>query len=181
MSALTRNPTNPNILHPNKFQLNFSRLPNMQYFCQSVSVPGISLSEVPRNTPFVDIYAPGEKAIYDLLNVTFIVDEDLKAWKEIHDWIRAMTFPTDFKEYQQLGSLNKAATNRTALGLAPQYSDCTLTLLSSANNPNYKFTFYEVFPTTLSTFVVSTSDTPDSVITADATFRYSYYNIEKFA
>jgi len=181
MTALTRNPKNPNILHPNKFQLNFSRLPNMQYFCQSVSVPGISLSEIPRNTPFVDIYAPGEKAIYDLLNVTFIVDEDLQAWKEIHDWIRAMTFPKEFEEYNQLGNLSKASGIRASIGLPPQYSDCTLTLLSSANNPNYKFTFFEVFPTTLSTFVVSASDTPDSVITADATFRYSYYDIEKLA
>ena len=74
MTALTRNPANPNYLHPNKFQLNFSRASNVQYFCQSVSVPGISMSEVPQNTPFVDLYRPGEKAIYDLLNVTFIVD-----------------------------------------------------------------------------------------------------------
>ena len=98
MTALTRNPANPNYLHPNKFQLNFGRASNVQYFCQSVSVPGISMSEVLQTTPFVDLYRPGEKAIYDLLNVTFIVDEQLKAWLEIHDWIRAMTFPTNFKE-----------------------------------------------------------------------------------
>ena len=76
MTALTRNPSNPNFLQPNKFTLNFSRLPNTQFFCQSLSVPGISLSEVPQNTPFVDLYLPGEKAIYDLLNVTFFVDEE---------------------------------------------------------------------------------------------------------
>jgi len=178
MTALTRNPPNPNFLHPNKFQLNFSRVPNMQYFCQSVSVPGISLSEIPRNTPFVDLYAPGEKAIYDLLNVTFIVDENLKAWLEIHDWIRGMTFPTDFKEYENLGLLSKQSGIRQDLGLGAQYSDATLTLLSSANNPTHQFKFYEVFPTTLSTFVVSASDTPDTIITADATFRYSYFNVD---
>jgi hypothetical protein len=66
MTALNRNPKNPNYLHPNKFQLNFARLPNIQYFCQTVTVPGISLSEIPQNTPFVDLYRPGEKAIYDL-------------------------------------------------------------------------------------------------------------------
>lgn len=179
MTAYTRNPANPNFLHPNKFQLNFSRAPNLQYFCQSVSVPGISMSEVPQNTPFVDLYKPGEKAIYDLLNVTFIVDEELKSWLEIHDWIRAMTFPTDFKEYQNLGLLNKQTNVRAQMGLQPQYSDATITILSSANNPTHTFTFFEVFPTTLSTFVMSSSDTPDSIITADATFRYSYYNVDK--
>lgn len=179
MTALTRNPTNPNFLHPNKFQLNFSRLPNVQYFCQSVSVPGISMSEVPQVTPFVDLYRPGEKAIYDLLNITFIVDEEIQGWKEIHDWIRAMTFPTDFKEYQNLGTLSKASGIRDNMGLQPQYSDATITLLSNANVPTYKFTFHEVFPTTLSTFVMSASDTPDTIITADATFRYSYFDIDK--
>jgi len=93
MTILTRTPENPNLQHSNKFQLNFARTPNLQYFCQSVMVPGISLSEVPRTNPFVELYSPGEKAIYDILNVTFMVDEDLMAWKEIHDWIRAMTFP----------------------------------------------------------------------------------------
>ena len=128
MTAINRNPANPNFLHPNKFQLNFGRVPNIQYFCQSVSVPGISMSEILRSTPFVDIYSPGEKSIYDILNVTFIVDEELKAWLEIHDWIRAMTFPTDFKEYQQLDKLNNYANSQK--DSFPQFSDATLTLLS---------------------------------------------------
>jgi hypothetical protein len=179
MTALNRNPKNPNYLHPNKFQLNFARLPNIQYFCQTVTVPGISLSEIPQNTPFVDLYRPGEKAIYDLLNVTFLVDESLKSWLEVHDWIRAMTFPSDFKEYRNLGLLSKTAGIRQASGLPPQYSDATLTILSSANNPIFRFKFYDVFPTSVSTFAMSTTDSPDTAITADATFRYSYFDVDK--
>ena len=179
MTALNRNPKNPNYLHPNKFQLNFARLPNIQYFCQTVTVPGISLSEIPQNTPFVDLYRPGEKAIYDLLNVTFLVDEALKSWLEVHDWIRAMTFPSDFKEYKNLGLLSKTAGIRQASGLPPQYSDATLTILSSANNPTFRFKFYDVFPTSVSTFAMSTTDGPDTAITADATFRYSYFDVDK--
>jgi len=177
MTALNRNPSNPNLLQPNKFQLNFSRTPNVQYFCQSVSVPGISLSEVPINNPFVDIYAPGEKAIYDLLNVTFLVDEELTAWLEIHNWIRAMTFPKEFEEYRKLGQLNRVANARS--GLQPQYSDAAITIFSSSNKPYYRFKFYEVFPTTLSTFIMNAADTPESIMTADATFRYSYFDVEK--
>ena len=105
MTATTRNPTNPNFLQPNKFILTFGRTPNMTYFCQSLSIPGISLGEVPVTNPFLDVYSPGEKAIYDLLNVTFMVDEELKSWLEIHDWIRAMTFPKEFEEYQKLSDL----------------------------------------------------------------------------
>ena len=177
MTATNRNPSNPNFLQPNKFQLNFARSPNVQYFCQSLSVPGISMSEVPQMTPFVDIYVPGEKAIYDLLNITFLVDEELKSWIEIHDWIRAMTFPKEFAEYGKLDRLNKYTTHVQTK--TPQYSDATVTLLSSSNTPYYKFKFYGVFPTTLSTFIMSATDSPDTVVTADATFRYMYYDIEK--
>jgi hypothetical protein len=140
-------------------------------------VPGISLSEIPQNTPFVDLYIPGEKAIYDLLNVTFFVDEELTAWREIHDWIRAMTFPTDFSEYRNLSKLNKVSDLRSSL--KPQYSDASITILSSSNTPYFKFKFYDLFPTSLSTFILAASDSPDNLITADVTFRYSYYNIEK--
>ncbi len=177
MTAINRNPTNPNFLQPNKYQLNFARSPNVRYFCQSLSVPGISLSEVPQNTPFVDVYVPGEKAIYDLLNITFIVDEELQSWLEIHDWIRAMTFPKEFEEYKSLDRLNRYTTNIPTT--KPQYSDATITLLSSSNTPYYNFKFYDVFPTTLSTFVMSATDSPDTIITADATFRYSYFDVEK--
>ena len=177
MTAINRNPTNPNFLQPNKYQLNFGRSPNVRYFCQSLSVPGISMSEVPQTTPFVDVYVPGEKAIYDLLNITFIVDEELKSWLEIHDWIRAMTFPKEFEEYKKLDRLNRYTTNIPTV--KPQYSDATITLLSSSNTPYYNFKFYDVFPTTLSTFVMSATDSPDTIITADATFRYSYFDVEK--
>jgi len=179
MTALTRNPANPNLLHPNKFQLTFARCPNIQYFCQSVSIPGISMSEAPQTTPFVDLYVPGEKAIYDLLNVTFYIDEDLQSWKEIHDWIRAMTFPKEYSEYRNLGNLN--AFTRQAKSKTPQYSDASITLLTSSNNSNVRFKFFDVFPTTLSTFIMSSTDSPESILTADATFRYSYYDIESVA
>jgi hypothetical protein len=176
MTALTRNPTNPNPLQPNKFLLNFARLPNIQYFCQNVTIPGISLSEAVINNPFVDIYSPGEKAIYDLLNVTFIVDEEMKSWIEVHDWIRAMTFPEKFEEYQRLPRLNKIADSNPKF---PQFSEAMITILSSSNKPYFRFKFYDAFPISLSTFVLNTQDTPETILTADVTFRYSYYDIEK--
>jgi hypothetical protein len=175
MSILDRNPTNPNFLQPNKFQLSFSRAPALQYFCQAVTVPGISTSEIPRNTPFVDLYVPGEKAIYDIFNVTFLVDESLQSWLEIHDWIRGMTFPKDFTEYQDLSRLSKYTGNVDR----PQYSDATLTIMSSANTPTVRFKMYDCFPTSISAFVLSSQESPDNIITADAAFRFSYYDIEK--
>ena len=172
--ALSNTPSNQNFLHPNKFHLSFTRIPNLQFFCQSLSVPGVSMGEIPVPTPFVEKYSPGEKAIYDILNVTFVLDEELRSWMEIHDWIRAMTFPENFEEYAQLPKLNKFSNKPN-----PQFSDATLTVYSSSFTPYYRFKFIDVFPSSLSSFILSTQDTPDTIMTADASFRFTYYNIEK--
>lgn len=177
MTIAERAPTNPNPIQANKFLLTFSRTPNVQYFCQSVILPGISTGEAIYPNPFVDLYAPGEKAIYDPLTVTFIIDEELKSWLEIHDWIRAMTFPKEFAEYRKLGGLSKRVTGLTKT--QPQYSDGQLVILSSSNIPYYKFKFYDLFPTTLTPFVMDTKSGPDVVLTADVTFRYNYYDVER--
>jgi hypothetical protein len=174
MTALTRNPSNPNFLHANKFQLNFGRTPNTQYFCQSITVPGISMSEIMSPTPFSDLYLPGEKPIYDMLNVTFLIDEEMKSWLEIHDWIRALTFPENYQEYQSLSTLNPNTLNNK-----PQYSDCTITVLTAANNPIIRFHYYDVFPTSISTVIMNASDSPDNVVTADASFRYTRFDVEQ--
>lgn len=177
MTVLTRNPSNPNMLQPNKFTLNLSRTPNLQYFCQTVTLPGISTSEIPVQNPFVELYAPGEKAIYDTLNVTFLVDAEMTAWLEIHDWLRALTFPTEYEEYRNLSQLNRYTT--AANSKTPQYTDGAITILSSANKPYFKINFIDLFPISLGGFVMSATDTPDTIITSDATFRFTFFNVEK--
>lgn len=169
-------PVNTNLLHSNKFILSFSRLPNMQYFCQGVPLPGVSMGEGIRATPFVDLYVPGDKLIYDMLAITFMVDEDLKSWIEVHDWMRGMTFPTDFIEYARLG---KMVPNSAQTQLKPQYSDASLVILDSNQNSNYRVKFRNCFPTSLSAIQFSTTGMgPGETMTADATFRYDYYDIE---
>ena len=142
-----------------------------------ITLPGISTSEIPVNNPFVELYSPGEKAIYDTLNITFLVDMELKAWLEVHDWLRALTFPTDFEEYQNLGLLNKYTS--AVKSAYPQFSDGSVTLLSASNTPYLKFNFINLFPISLSGFTVSATDSPETIITADATFRFTYYDVER--
>lgn len=174
---LDRTPETVNPLYPNKFRLDFARLPEITYFCQTVSLPGISIGEAFQPTPFVDLYLAGDKAVFDYLTVTFIVDENLLGWNSIYLWMRAMTFPTEFGEYKSLNKLNKNAAAK-ATG-KPQYSDCTLTLLKSSNVNNIVIKYYDCFPTSLSPIIMSSTDSPDNTITCDVSFRYSYFDLVK--
>lgn len=167
-------PPNTSLLIPNKFVLSFARLPNVQFFCQTVNLPGINLGTYPRSTPFVDYSVPGEKLIYDPLTVTFLVDEDLATWREIHDWMRGLGFPTDFQEYRDLNKLSKVASTKT-----PQVSDAAVVILNSNTRGNYRFKFIDAFPSSLAPFTLSTLTGSETVLTADATFSFSYFDIEK--
>jgi len=179
MTATTRAPTNKDLLQSTKFRVTFDRLPATTYFCQTANFPGVSLTEIPRQTPFVDLYIPGEKIVYDTFNITFLVDEDLRAWSDIHDWIRAITFPTDFKEYMDLQRLDRGPLFRKEYNNKPQYSNAILTLYTNKNNANFRIKFIDLFPTSLSTILFSSQDSAENVVTADATFRFSYYEYER--
>ena len=159
-------PKNLNLLQSTQFVLNFARVPDTNYFCQSVVLPGVNASEVIQNSPMVDLYRPGDKLIYDPLTVTFLVDEWLNSWKNIHDWMRGYTFPTKFDEYTKL----KKEYGSTV-------SDGSLTVLNGMNNPSMRFTFHNCFPTSLSPINMSSTDDGGQTITADVTFRYDWYDM----
>ena len=175
MPQLISQPQNTNFLQSTRFVLAFPRISNTQYFCQEVNLPGVSMNEAIQPTPFVDLPIPGNKLIYEPLNITFIVDEELQSWIEIHDWLRAMTFPTNFGEYENLKNLSSVSYYAPK----PQYSDGVLNVLSALNNLKTTIHFTDIFPTSLSAIQFNSTDTDTPTITATASFRYSWYDISK--
>ena len=166
MSALTRTPQNTNLLQPTKFLLTFNRIRDTQYFCQTVNVPGVSLGEVIRVTPFLDMYSPGTKLSYEPLLIDFILDEDLQGWKNIYDWFLSMADPDGFEKRDGSKELQ---TNK-------HFSDATLTILSGLNNPILRIQYTNVFPLSIGDIRFDTTQSADTILTATATFRYQSYN-----
>jgi len=173
MTILTRNPENTDLLQSTKFRLTFDRLPGVTYFCQVANFPGVSLTEVIRSTPFVDLYVPGEKLIYDTFNITFYVDEDLRTWLEFVGLSRTA------KQAVRSSTTVDTQFLRDQLEKRPQYGNAILTIYTNKNNPNIRVKFYDIFPTTLSTILFNTTDTAENIAISDATFRFSYYDYER--
>lgn len=169
MSVLNRNPQNPNFLQPTKFLLNFERLPGVTFQCQQVNLPGASLGVVTRETPFLDIYSPGTKLVYNPLSVTFSIDEDLESWQGLMDWFYSIADPNGFEKRDHELELQ---TNK-------HLSDATLTILTNLNNPGKRIKFANVFPIDISDLQFDVQGSADTIITATATFRYDYYTMEK--
>jgi hypothetical protein len=165
MTVLNRNPQNTNLLQPTKFLLTFGRIPTVQYFCQEVNLPGVTLGEVNRATPFLDMYSPGTKLTYDPLDISFTIDEDMESWKNLYNWFLSIADPDGFEKRTFVKELQRTE----------HFSDAYLTVLSALNNPVLRIEFANVFPLTLSDINFDTKLSADTIITARATFRYQSY------
>ena len=175
MTAFTRTPQNTNLLQPTKFVLTFDRLGPTQFFCQSVNLPGINLGQAPINTPMGDVFAPGNKIIYNPLNVHFLLDETLAGWQQIHDWFRSIASPESFDERNRLSNLQ----SNYSTAAKKSYSDATLTVLSALNNPILRIRFTNMFPISLSDVVFDTTQSADDIMTGDVTLMFDYFTFEK--
>jgi hypothetical protein len=172
MTALNRTPSNTNFLQPSKFILAFNRLPTVQYFCQSANLPGVSLGSAEFTTPFVDVPIAGNKLSYNEFRITFYIDEDITSWNELYKWFLAIAAPTSLTDRSKYNSLqNQYATKPS------YYSDSNLTIMSALNNPISRINFYRMFPISLSDIQFDTTQSADTIITADAVFRYEYFEI----
>lgn len=172
MPALKRSPENANLLQPTKFLLSFDRIGTSQFFCQTVNIPGINLGSASINTPVADIYAPGNKITYEQLSVSFIINENVQTWQDIHSWFRSIASPEGFNERNRLSNIQ----NQFSKSKQKNYSDATLTVLSALNNPLLRIQFLNAFPTSLSGIEFDTTKSAETIITASATFRFDYFN-----
>jgi hypothetical protein len=87
MSVSDNQPTNLNYLSQLGFRFSIKKLPNVNYFCQKVSLPSISIQSLDFQTPFGVIPRAGDKISYSSIPISFRVDEDFKNYIEIHDWM----------------------------------------------------------------------------------------------
>jgi hypothetical protein len=171
-------PANQNFAQVTKFQLHFDRLPYMTFFCTSASIPGVSLTAISRGGNLgVELFSPGDKLSYEELEIKFNIDEDYRSWQGVHDWIRGMA-PTKSQEYQNL-SIQKRIQSAVNPSEFAQFSDAILTVYTNKNNPHFSVKFVNCFPTSLSGITFDTALNADTIITATASFKFDYYDIER--
>ena len=163
--------TNRNFLSPLNFKFVMKRAPHVNFFIQKVTIPGVSLSSVTTPNPLLRIPEPGDHLDFEEMSISFRVDEDLKNYMEIHNWLRSI----GKQSFEQYGSISRSPSY---LGESIK-SVISLTVLSSAKRPNYEITFEDAFPTRISSIEFDTSMEDISYIEAEASFNYTKYEIAK--
>lgn len=155
-----------NFLANKRFDISFTRLPNVEFFVQNVSLPGIATGSTPIPTPFATVNRAGDKLTYEDLTITVRMDENMRAYKEIHDWMVGLTKPKSFSQY------NAIAASEDGL-----YSDMSVFILNSKGNVNLEFRYIDVFPTNIDSIQFDTTGTDNTFVTCNITFKYTYFDI----
>jgi|694.fasta_scaffold00052_4 hypothetical protein len=127
-------------------------------FCDSTNLPGTSLGTV-------DVSAYGEtresptQRIYDPVNLTFYVDNDMNIKKFFDSWINSIINPiTRNHAYYK---------NYTTL--------VDIIVYDSEHNEKYKVTLHEAFPKSVSD--IQLSYTGDGVMKLSVSMQYRYYTV----
>ena len=101
-NAFERQPTKLDYASPTQFKFSIAKLPKVEFFVSTVNIPGIQLGSGTQKTPLLDMPYPGDKLTYGDLNMTFLVDENLENYREIHGWLVGLGFPKDHTEFKNL-------------------------------------------------------------------------------
>jgi len=158
-------PSNTSFLANNKYDFVIERLPNFTFFVQGINMPSITMSPTQTASPYTNIFNPGNILTYEQLQVTYIVDEDMKSWFEIYNWMTNLGNPTSL---DKLGTLTKTAGKINSVT-----SDATLLIKTNSNNNNVRIKFYDLFPVELTGFTLSSAEGQDFQTTV-VTFSYNY-------
>lgn len=172
MTAIDNTPSNRNFLSPLNFKFTIKKAPHVNFFIQKVNIPQIDLKPPIVPNQFVIVPVPGDHIDYSTLNITFKVDEDLKNYLEIHNWIKELGKPKDFEGYKAISERK----DWTGEGI---YSDISVMILSSTKMANYEVVYVDSHPVQLSGLTFNTTDSDVNYMEASAVFRYTYYDINK--
>jgi hypothetical protein len=177
MSSTEETPENLNYLSQLGFRFAIKRLPMVNYFCQAASIPGVSINSMDTPTPFTVIPHPGSRMTFEPLNIRFRVDENLKNYLEIYNWIVGISRPDNFQ--QTVEFLNKSGSYAVKPGSRPTYtSDGTLFVLNSNKRVKFNVFFEELFPVSLSELQFESTSSDVQYLESQVQFRYRKFSIE---
>ena len=189
-NIIDRQPTKFDYASPIQFRFKMTKLPKVEFFVQTANIPGISLGTARVETPLYDYPVPGDTITYQSFDMSFLVDENLSNYKELHDWLSGLGFAKNHSEFADLqgtgadrfpGTTSSTAATGTStpqpLAEGGTYSDATLTVLNSKNIAVTEIRFRNVYPTSLGSLSYDIKASDVDYLTVSSSFNYLNYDI----
>ena len=100
---------NRNFLSPVGFKFGLKRSPAVAFFCNEANIPSIDLGIAEQPSYLKNIPVPGDKIQFGDLSLRFLVDEDLKNFMEVQNWMRGLGYPESLAEFADLDESGQLA------------------------------------------------------------------------
>ena len=171
-SAFAKQIDNRNFLSGVGFKFNLTKFPKVDFFSNSARIPELNLELTQQASYLKNIDIPGERLTYGDLSLRFLVDENMENYISVYNWLKGLGFPESTKEFADL--------NKDKEGLRdPKQAFCdgTLSILNSNYREVAKVKFKDLFPVSLSSLEFDATNTDLQFFQAEATFKYTIYNL----
>jgi len=145
---------NVNFLAPTGFKLVINKTPNLEYFCTAVTVPSIIVGETAFSTATRNVSLYPDKLNFDFFTIRMLLDEDMKNYREIFDWLNELVFTED-------------------RDLRDKAEDVSLVIMSSHNNPVQTINFSAAYPISLGSLDFDSANTDVQYISSEVQFKFT--------
>ena len=186
----TRQPDKLDYASPTQFKFGIHQLPLVEFNSVGCNLPGINMGDAIFPTPFKAIPMMGDTITFENLTITFIVDEYLENYITVHNWMTAIGFPKNRKQFSDFRAVT-SNTPQARQGVSSDigdtqpstsanalFSDATITILSNKNNPILNVKFRDIYPVSLSALEYTQTATDIEYQTATVDFSYQLYEFE---
>ena len=159
-------------MNTQSFQIDIPLAPSVNEWVQSVSLPGITLGEASLENPFIRQPEPGDKLIFSPLSFSFIVDEQMKNFIEMFNWMNALGFPENLQQYGVMPhQVNRVSDKQVSC-------DITILVYNNQTKPILKFTMFGCFPIALGDMPLNVAGTDSETPICTGDIMYRNYVIE---
>ena len=171
-SPFAKQVTNRNFLSGVAFKFNLTKFPKVDFFSNSARIPELSLELAQQASYLKNIDVPGERLTFGDFTLRFLVDENMENYLAVYNWLTGLGFPETTKEFADI--IKDSDGQRD-----PKVAFCDGTL--SIQNSNYrevaKVKFNDLFPISLTSLEFDATNTDVQFFTAEATFKYTIYDL----
>ena len=171
-SAFGKQIQNRNFLSGIAFKFNLAKFPKVDFFSNSARIPELTLELTTQPSYLKNIDVPGERLSYGDFSLRFLVDENMENYISIYNWLTGLGFPETTKEFADI--IKDSDGQRDP---KEAFCDGTLRILNSNYREVAKVNFNDLFPVSLTSLDFDATNTDVQYFTAEATFKYTVYNI----
>lgn len=154
--------------NPTNFKVTISKknYPYLAFNAQQINHPAMDVNAVDAGYKRAVVPFTGDRVEFGAVSMEVILDEDLKAYGEIYNWME--------RNLETKHNLNSGVLYNQGSTELSDYNDIRIQMLTNKNNANREFVYRNAFPVSLGDIAFNSTEEA-TFITCNVSFRFDYF------